>query len=49
MKIELCKDTNRTYFIRKGTQRINCVVDSLTIKDLSVLMIEIDKIINKDI
>lgn len=48
-KVELCKDGKDTWFIRKGMFRHNCVTDSLTIKDLSILMRKIDKIVNKGI
>lgn len=49
MAIELCKDEDGTYFIRKGTMRINCVVSKLTKKDLAILMIKIDKLLNKEL
>jgi len=51
MTIELFKDDSpkrkQTYIIRNGLCRTNCVVDGLTIKDLSILMRKIDKILQK--
>ena len=46
MEIELHKHRDK-YFIRKGTTRTNCVVNSLTIEDLTELHKMIGKVIGK--
>lgn len=45
-KVELCKD-GKTWFIRKGMYRDNCVCDSLSVKDLEKLKIKIDTILGR--
>lgn len=46
-RVELVKD-GKTWFIRKGSMRDNCVVDELTKKDLMTLMVKIDKILCRE-
>jgi hypothetical protein len=46
-KIELCKEVKDRYFIRKGLFKQNGVVANLTIKDLAILMVKINRVMLK--
>ena len=47
-KVELVKD-GKTWFIRKGMYRDNCVCDGLSLKDLITLVHKINKVAWKHI
>jgi len=47
--IELIKEKDGSYYIRKGILRKHCVIDKLSVKDLAILMRKIDKVVNKGI
>jgi hypothetical protein len=50
-KVELYMDVDKkdSYVIRKGMSMVNCAITGLTKKDLAILMVKINKIVNKGI